>query len=332
MMVSLLGKTRESALSTELEPFSWHFLEKLLLLECVFCFNHVVLKTYWNLWCQTFLFFLRTNNSFLWKIFHTSSTKPELFATARSRIRVPFNTTEFPWQKTSIALESHRIAFLRKCCIIVGLIGYYPTIVFFFSFFFSFSLRYFAFLLLLPQFLATFFLIWCSPCWLRHPRHSITPVTLSNRHPLTPVTVITTSSRRFVTPFTLCFSTKCLLLHNIASPFTPNLLPPSPKLLLLLRQNIFSFSFPTMFPLFPLFPFHQISSPSLPNFLFFSIKFLHPLHQFFVHHFFPLALGLVKNWIRNAAQHHCEHGIIIRILIWDLCYLVCDLRYVLPSV
>ena len=45
-MVSLLGKTRESALSTELEPFSWHFLEKPLLLECVFCFNHVVLKTY----------------------------------------------------------------------------------------------------------------------------------------------------------------------------------------------------------------------------------------------------------------------------------------------
>ena len=137
------------------------------------------------------------------------------------------------------------------------------------------------------------------------------PITLSNCHPLTPVTVITMSPRHFVTPFTLCFSTKCLLLHNTASPFTPNLLPPSTKLLLLLHQNFFSFSFSTIFPLFPLFPFHQISSPSLPNFLFFSLsnffsfstKFPFLFHQispasppiFCPSIFSPCTFGLVTN-------------------------------------
>ena len=132
-------------------------------------------------------------------------------------------------------------------------------------------------LLLLPQILRfsspspsifpTFFLIWCSPCCLRHPRHSITPVTLSNRHPLTPVTV-TTSPRHFVTPFTLCFSTKCLLLHNIASPFTPNLFNTS----LTLFRNYFFFSTKIFFP-FPPLQYFLSSLFSL------SIKFLLLLYQ-----------------------------------------------------
>ena len=90
------------------------------------------------------------------------------------------------------------------------------------------------------------------------------------------------------------------LLYNISS------LPSFPS-----PSNFFSFS--TKFP----FLFHQISPASPPIFCP-SI-------------FSPCTFGLVTNWIRNAAQHHCEHGIIIRILIWDLCYQyrVCDLRYVM---